>query len=135
MRRDRLAREEDRLRVDGERAVPVLLGVVRERHPGRAGGTRIVDENVDLAERLARAIDHRLHVGSAGHVGLHGDDLAAESLDLAGDLLRVQHLDVGDRDVGALARQRQHDATADPATSARHDRDLTGEPHGDPLDL
>ena len=32
-------------------------------------------------------------------------------------------------------RQRQHDATADAAPSACHDRDLAGEPHGDPLDL
>src|SRR5438128_6593496 len=132
VRRDRLAREKDRLRVDREGAVPVFLGIVRERHARRTGGARVVDEDVDLAERLARAVDHRLDVGGAGDVGLHREDLAAQALDLAGDLLGVQHLDVRNGDVGAFARQRQHDATADPATAARHNRDLAGEPHGDP---
>src|SRR3989441_269156 len=133
--RDRLARQEDRLRVDREGAVPVLLGIVGEGHPGRSRGPRVVDEDVDLTERLAHAVDHRLDVGGAGDVGLHGEDLAAQSLNLAGDLLSVQHLDVGDGDIGAFARQCQRDATADPAATARHDRDLTVEPHEVPLEF
>src|SRR2546429_1227536 len=101
IRRNRLAREEDRFRVDRERAVPIFLGVVREWHAGRRPRTRVVDEDIDLPEPLARALDHHLDVRGARHVRLHRDDPAPDRLDLAGDLLCVQHLNVSDGDVGA----------------------------------
>src|SRR5262249_57968909 len=62
-----------------------------------------------------------------------GDRLAAVLDDLVGDLLRgrlvgalalARTTQVVHDDVGALARQQQRLAPADPSTGARHDRDL-----------
>ena len=132
MRHHRLAGQEHGLGIDGEGAIPVFFRVVRERHAGRRRHARVVHQNVDLAQRIARAIDHGLDVGGAGHVGLQRERLAPQRLDLLGHLLGVERLDVGNGDVGAFARHREDDAAPDAASSTRHDRHLAGEPHALP---
>jgi hypothetical protein len=100
------------------------------RHARRRRHAGVVHEHVDVTQLLARAIDHRLDVGGAGHVAFHGQHPAAQRLDLLRDLLRIEDVQVRDGDVRARLRHREHDAAPDPAASARDDRHLARKPHG-----
>ena len=53
---------------------PALIGDVQQPTEGRRA--RVVDDDVDAAELLRRAIDERLHLVELGHVGCKGDELA-----------------------------------------------------------
>jgi hypothetical protein len=99
-----------------------------------AGDAGIVDEDVDLAERLEGGGDGLHARFRIGHVGRDVDGLPTESLDLGhggfGDFL-ASHVHEGD--VATLSRELQADCLAYAAGSARDESGLTGEiEHMDP---
>ena len=54
--------------VDVDEARPLLVGQLEERHDCLDPG--VVDEDVDRPELVPDAVDHRLDLGAARHVGL-----------------------------------------------------------------
>ena len=117
------------VRVGGVDAGRLLAG----GSPGAArhGERRVVDQQVDRAERAARLVDQPVDVVFAGEVGADRDRVAAVGLDgghglvdgareaLVEDLLGARH----DRDRGALAAKSARDRLADPAACPGDDRD------------
>ena len=73
------------LEVDADDRVPLVLGH-REDHPV-AQDARVVDEDVQLAERGDRQLDQFPGLFVVGHVTDVGDRAAARRADLVGDLL------------------------------------------------
>jgi len=122
------------LEVDLHDRVPLFLGHV-EAHLV-AEDPRVVDEDVEPAERLDRLVHHALGTAPAGAVVTVGDGLAAGGLDLLDDLLRrpsvaalagARATQVVDHDRGALAREEQCFLSPDAAPGTRDDRDLAVE--------
>ena len=89
-----------------------------------------VDQNVDLAEAFARGGDDAVDLLLVGGVGLHGEGLAPQRLDLGGNLARVICVDVGGDDVGALFRRHQARGAADTAASTGDHHHAPFEQHG-----
>ena len=125
-----MQRDEVALQVDVDDRVPLRLGHVGD-HPV-AEDARVVDEHVQLAERVDRGLDQALAalpVGAA--VGVR-HRLAAHRLDLLDHLLRgtrvgprpvLRTAEVVDHDLGALTREEERVLAPDPATGAGDDRD------------
>ena len=81
---DRLLRREQQAQhVQVEHLVEVLGRDLLER--GELVDAGVVDEDVELAERLLRLGEEPPDVGLLGDVGLHGDGLAALASDLGDD--------------------------------------------------
>ncbi len=102
-----------------------LVGQLLER-AGR-GGAGVVDDDVDLAERLHRLVVDALDVGGLGDVALHADDpaarLGADRLDrLVERLAAARH----DRDVGAGGGEAGGDRKADALAAAGDDGRAAG---------
>ena len=94
----------------------------------------VVDQDVEVAERLDRGVDQVLRALPVGDVVAVGHGLAAERLDLVDDLLRRRGVRAGsvvgateivDDDLGPLAGEEQRMLAADAATCARDDGDST----------
>ena len=89
---------------------------------------RVVDQDVEPAERLLRLGEQPPDVGLPGHVRLHGDGLAPLAGDLGDDavgpLLAGRVVDDDRRPFG---RQVLRDRRPDPLGRARDDRDLARE--------
>ena len=84
---DSLTEEHHALEVDGEDAVPLLLGhVVDGAAPGDGGA---VHQNVDAPEALDGAGHGALDGGLVGGVGLHTDGGGGGGGDLLGDALHA----------------------------------------------
>jgi hypothetical protein len=91
--------------------VPVMLLGVHEHAVAEVA--RVVDEDVETAERLDRLVDNSLRAGEIGDVLPVRDRLAAERLDLGRDLMRGAG-------IGALAADRRAEVVDDDArTGAR----------------
>ena len=102
--------------------MPPLVGVDR---PGRVlvdRDARVADEQVDGAELVLDALDHRLDLGALRDV--HRE---RETVDLGRDLLDLLGRPGGDGDAGAGTRELESDRAADAASATRHERDLTVE--------
>ena len=86
---------------------------------------RIVDHDVDAAERLGALLDEALGVGVLTQIGGNGHDLAAGFL---GDFVRrgfERFLAPGaDRDIDAFLGERAGDALANAFAAAGHQRGL-----------
>ena len=122
------------LEVDADDGVPVLLGQV-EAH-AVAQDPRVVHEDVEPAEHIDRLADEPLGTRPGRDVVVVGDRFATPGDDLVRDLLRgrlvgtfalARPAEVVDDDFGALAREQQRLAAADPSARARHDRDFAVE--------
>ena len=89
------------------------------RHPG------VVEQQVDRAELLVRALRERLDGVPRGHVGLDGEAAHAARGDLLRRLRREGAVDVRDHDVRSGIRERKADRAPDARGSAGD--------HGDPV--
>ena len=84
--------------------------------------------NVQRAELLDGGRIHGVDLVLLGDVGLEHDGLAAEALDLVGDLLGGLGMgDVIDRHIGAGLGEAEGDGLADARIGARHERGLAGQ--------
>ena len=118
-----MAEEHDALEVDGEDAVPLLLGHLIDSAAGGDGGA--VHQDVEAAEALDGAGHGTLDGGLIGGVGLQPDGVAprrrAIFLRRALDAVGVE---VGERDGCALAGERERGGASDAGRGAGDDRDL-----------
>ena len=73
-------------KVDVDEAGPLIVGQLEERHDRLDAG--VVDEDVDRPELVPDALEHRLDLRAARHVGLHRHRAAPGRPDRCGDLLR-----------------------------------------------
>jgi hypothetical protein len=97
-------------------------GRIRLR-PGRA-----VHEHVEPAELAYGLLDRALAVRALPDVGDDRDAAAPELAHLFGRARGLGRVDLGDPDVGALARVRERDRAPDPLPRAGDQRDATCEP-------
>jgi hypothetical protein len=105
--------------VDVEHRLELLVGhVVDDSVPGVAG---VVDEDVDLPERVDGLLHDVVAGAGLGQVARHGDGLAA---DLRRRLLGDVAVDVVDRDLGALGGEELRRRAADAAGRPGDDRRL-----------
>ena len=119
----RLRAQERRLQVDRDGAVEIVFGQIVDAADDRHA--RIVDENVDRAERGANLVDHRSYGCRLGDIGRDRDGAAAASLDPGDDRLGIiGALAVIDRDRSPQFRERQRNRRANAAGRARHQRDM-----------
>ena len=123
MRECRLAGVEQREDVRAERALELLGGDVLEALVGHLVGG-VVDEDVDPAELGDRSLDDVAAIRLVGHVARQRDAGAFRILDEPQRRVRVVLLlgEVRDRDVGALARERQRYGSADAGVAAGDQR-------------
>ena len=120
-RRRFLHGDHERLHRDCERLLHVVRLLLEDR--AERGGRRVCDEDVEAPERF------RHHPKGARHLPWlferegNGDRAASEIFDLGDHVLGgLRLVSVGDRAVGAVARQAQRDAPPDPAAAARDER-------------
>ena len=118
--------EKDAIEIDGNLSSPV-----GERHIDHWTGEAdpgVVDENVEPAEPRFRFGYYRLPVVLKGHVVMKVFCVASIRAQFAQQALAVLVLQVGGDDPGALARQHNDRAAADPVGGAGHQRDLAFDP-------
>ena len=117
-----LRADEGPVEIHRERLAPVRPGEVDEGRAARRA--RIVDEDVDAAERVRQLVDD---VGAVGHLDqVEAAHLAlrAGRLDLARRLPRTGLVPVPRHpDREPVARERDRRRPADPGVGARNDRD------------
>ena len=117
------------LEVHGGDSVELLFTCVGEH--AVADDARVVDQNVEVAERVDRGLDEPLGLRPVGDVRPTGDRLASGGGDFVDDALRgaaatggrsVQpDTDVVDHHARTLGGERQRMCPSDTATGARHD--------------
>jgi hypothetical protein len=122
---DRLLRRQDQAEdVQVELLVEVVGGHVLQR--GKLVHAGVVDQDVDPPERPLGLAEQSADVGLLGHVGLHGDGLAAAAGDLrnhpVGPVLAGRVVDHHGRPLG---RQVLGDGSSDSLGCAGDDGDLT----------
>ena len=106
--RDGLERVEGAEQVRLEHLAPRVDAHAHDQVVARDAG--VVDQDVDLAERVERGLDQRLGRLRLSHVRLDGERLAAQRLDLLRGLLRgLRVARVREAHVGALLREPQRD--------------------------
>jgi hypothetical protein len=94
-----------------------------------AGDAGVVDEDIEPSARLDHTTHHGARLLDVAHVGLHEHAPAAEALDLRRDGRGVAIVGaVVDRDLRALASEREPDCPADAARGARDGRHLSFQP-------
>ena len=125
--RDRVFRaEEGTLEARGQRAIPIVLGKIRD---GRVveHGKRVIHENVETAEGTAYPVHHRHDRSLVSVIGRIWDDQASccrrRSGCGSGNVFRQV---VGD-DVRAFGDKPSGDRGSDTAARARDERCLVGE--------
>ena len=110
--------------------VPFLLGHVGQHAVAQDAG--VVDDDVQIAERLDRRVDQALRALPRRHTVAVGDCLAAHALDLLHDLLgraeiAARTVDRGahvvDHHVGAVGREAEGVFAPDAPAGAGHDGD------------
>ena len=116
MRRDRLHAVQRRLHVHGHHQVELLVGELEHRPGDAAAG--VVDPDVDVAERLDRAIAQALDVAPPRDVGRHRDRAPAGT---AGDLLQLALAPRGQRDPMSRGAELHGERRADAAARAGDD--------------
>jgi hypothetical protein len=107
--------------VDGENAVPFLQGKRFQilRLP-RGGGAGVVDEDIEAAEALLDALEHRSHARLVADVAAQQKRLCAERLRFAGRFARRGFARaVVQRDIEAGTGERESSAAADAGGGAR----------------
>ena len=111
-------------------SVPFFLGHVDEHPVAQDAG--VVDENVEIAERLDRTVDQTLRTLPVSDVIAVDDRLATERLDLFDDMLCRGQIRAGtvvgptqivDDETSPLAREQQRVLTPDATACAGDDCD------------
>ena len=120
MARRARAAEEVPLEVRVEHEVPRRLVDLEEVLDGRPDDGRVVDEDVDAAEALETGVERALDVVGARDVALQPEPALAER---RRRVARQVAVDVGDRDVRALAHVALRHGAAEPAPAPGHERD------------
>src|SRR5439155_15690670 len=118
---DRLRDEERAAQVRVEHEVPVGPRDIGRLLAHVAAG--VVDEDVDLAERLVRGVRHLPDAGFIVHIQRQRNGAASHRFDLA--LKRAQRFErpAGDRHIGAGVCERSRERLPEAAAGARDDRD------------
>src|ERR1700693_5485042 len=112
MRHGGLDGHEDSPDVYRDHPVEVREAVVVD--PAANENSRIVDQNVEAAERIDRLSDGALYRFSVGAVCLDRQDLSANGFDFRGKHLRTIFRDaISESDGSALACQSPHNSGAD----------------------
>ena len=106
-----------------ESAIPVLDAGLLDRAE-RAGQPGVVEGDIEAAEFLDRAIDHRLDPGLVGDVGLLEHRAAAVFLALTHRRRAAVLVEVGDHNRCAFARETYRRRPAHPARRAGYHRNL-----------
>ena len=89
---------------------------------------RVGADDVDFAEMLHAFVKEARDFGDFGHVGLDGEGVGAEGVDLRADAVgAVEAFDVVDDDGGAAGAEFEGDAGADSARGAGYEGDFAGE--------
>src|SRR5262245_28353910 len=110
--------------------------------PGRRAGDvgiesaadpRVVDQQIELPERGHGGLHRILPVRFAGDVEFHEPRLAAGRGDLLDHLARLELEHVGHDDPRSLPRKDRRLALPHPARPTRDQRDLSRQPHANPL--
>ena len=96
-----------------------MLRSVKADVAADAGG---VDDDVDRPEPALHRVGHPGDRIGIGDVARHGDGGPAVGLEPGGDGRHLVAGDVGDRDLGAMAREELDDGTADAAAAAGDER-------------
>ena len=122
MGKDGLTEEHDALEVDGEDAVPLLLGHAVDGAAGGDGGA--VHQNVEAAEALDGAGHGTLDGGLVGDVCLQADGVAPGCGDFLGGALHAVGVEVGEGDGGALAGQGERGGASDAGRGTGDQRDF-----------
>src|SRR6185503_10922303 len=122
MRVGRAHRPEHGRHAHVHRALIELVGGLADRRVGLRPG-RAVHEHVEAAELLHGGLDGALAVGAQPHVGDDARAAAPERAHGRRAALGLRGIDLRDRHVGALARERERDRAADPLARTRHERD------------
>jgi hypothetical protein len=86
----------------------------------RLGDPGVVDEHVDSAELAHRTGDELLDLIVVTHVGAAEEDAASELADFVGRRLSRFLVDVGEADIGTLARKAERYLLADAASRSAH---------------
>ncbi len=123
----RLGEIEHRVDIDLEGQLPFVIGDVFERFETRLMGG-IVDENIETAQLGNGLLDHRPALCRIADVARHEDGLASGVLDKAFRLVGVVvFAEIGNQDIGSLARKGNCHRPADAAICAGYDRLLPRE--------
>ena len=118
---------EHRVDIDLEGQLPFVIGDVFERFETRLMGG-IVDENIETAQLGNSLLDHRPALCRIADVARHEDGLASGVLDKAFRLVGVVvFAEIGNQDIGSLARKGNCHRPADAAICAGYDRLLPRE--------
>src|SRR5208282_631567 len=120
--RCRLRAIEGAEKMDPEMGFPVLACDLQERL--RLGDAGVVDQHVDSAQLARRTSDELLDLVVVTHVGAAEEDTASELFDLTGRGLGRFLVDLGEADIGALARKAQRYLLADSASRSAHQYNL-----------
>ena len=116
-RHDVLHAQPHALEVDRDHAVEQLLRVLRERMH-RALDARVVEEHVDAAEVLRRALDVALDLVGVPHVGLEGQYLGAGLAHRGRRHDESDRVEVDEHDARALAGESQRGRASDSTRAA-----------------
>ena len=108
------------MRVDDR--IPVLVGHLEQQVVADDAGAR--DEDVQMAQLLHRARDHRLHRVTRAHVACD-----RESADGLRHLARRSLIQIRHHHPRAFGRKKLSRRRADAARASRHDGDSILEPH------
>jgi len=122
-----------------EHLAPGVVGEPPERPVAR--DARVVDQEMDAAQPIARFTDEVLHPGPVAHVAAAGVDAHPHGRDggfgeerLLGDV-PAREVDVAEGEVTALPRKLERDRPAQSGGAAGHDGHLALEAFGDRLGL
>ena len=116
VRARRLAAEEHSAEVDVEQAVE--FGRIVDLEARAVGGSGVVDEQVQSAERFGRRVDGRLYGFQVAEVQRNDVRSAAEGLDLDGQFIQPHFVARGQRHVRAGLGQREGNGPPDAAAGA-----------------
>ena len=81
----------------------------------------VVDQDVYRPETLRYRLEHPVHLGGIGNVEVHGDSVAARSLDLLGDRLGALAATGGQGDTGSGLHERLRESFPETRVAAGDD--------------
>src|SRR3984893_3137780 len=125
--RRRLRAVEGAEKMDPQMVLPVLARDFQKRL--RLGNAGVVDQHVDSAELACRTRDELLDLVVVAHVGAGEEDAAPELANFLGGRRSSFLVDLGETDIGALARKAECYLFADSASRSAHEDGLILKAH------
>ena len=92
------------------------------------GVAGVIDEDVETAERADGFGDHGVDISPLSDIGCDGNGVMLANR--ASNILRADHVQIGDDDFGALACKQFRNAAAESRGSTRDDGDFVFKAHG-----